>query len=226
MKRQTKVMIKQQLSKIKNNIPKHVKLVAVSKTKPSSMIVEAYEAGQRHFGENKALELRDKALELNDDIKWHFIGHLQRNKVKYVVPYVTLIHSIDSLRLLKDINKEAIKQDLIIDCLLQFHIAKEQSKFGFSLEEVQELINEKALEGLENVNIVGIMGMATFTDNKSQVKEEFKNLKTIFETLKKEYFSDKEDFKEISMGMSGDYLLAIEEGATIVRVGSSIFGTR
>lgn len=219
-------MIEKNLFAVQQDIPQHVNLVAVSKTKPSSMIVEAYEAGQRHFGENKALELRDKALELSSDIKWHFIGHLQRNKVKYVVPYTTLIHSIDSLRLLKEVNKEAIKNDLTIDCLLQFHIAKEQSKFGFSLEEVQSLINEKALEDIENVNIVGVMGMATFTDDKAQVKEEFKNLKNIFEVLKEQSFSHKKDFQEISMGMSGDYLLAIEEGATIVRVGSSIFGSR
>lgn len=219
-------MIEKNLFAVQQDIPQHVNLVAVSKTKPSSMIVEAYEAGQRHFGENKALELRDKALELSSDIKWHFIGHLQRNKVKYIIPYVTLIHSIDSLRLLKEVNKEAIKNDLTIDCLLQFHIAKEQSKFGFSLEEVKSLINEKALEDLENVNIVGVMGMATFTDDKAQVKEEFKNLKNIFEVLKEQFFSHNKDFQEISMGMSGDYALAIEEGATIVRVGSSIFGSR
>jgi pyridoxal phosphate enzyme (YggS family) len=219
-------MIEKNLSLVLNQIPNHVQLVAVSKTKPSSMIVEAYHAGQRHFGENKALELRDKAQELNGDIQWHFIGHLQRNKVKYIVPHTTLIHSIDSLRLLKEVNKEAAKHQKVVACLLQFHIAKESTKFGFSLEEVEQLIAEKTLAELPYVNIVGVMGMATFTTDQEQVREEFKMLHSIFTTLKAKHFSDKIDFKEISMGMSGDYLIAIEEGATIVRVGSSIFGSR
>ncbi len=219
-------MIEKKLSLVSNQIPDNVQLVAVSKTKPSSMIVEAYTAGQRHFGENKALELRGKAEELNEDIQWHFIGHLQRNKVKYIVPHVALIHSIDSLRLLKEVNKEAAKHQKVINCLLQFHIAKESSKFGFSLEEIEVLLAENLLKGLTHVNIVGVMGMATFTDDKEQVRDEFKTLYTIYAQLKKKYFSNQTDFKEISMGMSGDYLIAIEEGATIVRVGSSIFGSR
>lgn len=219
-------MIEKNLSLVINQIPENVNLVAVSKTKPSAMIVEAYASGQRHFGENKALELKEKALELNDDIQWHFIGHLQRNKVKFVVPFASLIHSIDSFRLLKEVNKEAKKIDKRVNCLLQFHIAKEQTKFGFSIEEIKELLRDNAITDLENVNVVGVMGMATFTNDISQVRDEFKSLKLIFDQLKGEYFSNKNDFKEISMGMSGDYLIAIEEGATIVRVGSSIFGSR
>ena len=219
-------MVAENLIKIKKTIPRNVRLVAVSKTKPLSLILEAYYAGERHFGENKAIELRDKSLELEDDIKWHFIGHLQRNKVKYIIPCVHLIHSIDSTRLLKEVNKEALKQNKIVKCLLQFHIAKESTKFGFSLEEVEELFKEQSFAKLKNVSIVGVMGMATFTENKELVRSEFKTLKKIFETLKNEYFIGKEEFNEISMGMSGDYLLAIEEGATIVRVGSSIFGSR
>lgn len=219
-------MIANNLALIKKNIPKNVRLVAVSKTKPSELIVTAYNEGELHFGENKALELKEKAEELAKDIKWHFIGHLQRNKVKYIAPYVYLIHSIDSTRLLKEVNKEAAKNNRIINCLLQFHIAKEESKYGFSLLEIQQLFNDNAFDNLANVNIVGVMGMATFSDDKILVRNEFKKLKNIFNVLKSEFYESKEDFKEISMGMSGDYIIAIEEGATIVRVGSSIFGNR
>lgn len=219
-------MIAENLSLVLKELPEHVQLVAVSKTKPSSFIIEAYDAGERHFGENKALEMRDKSLELAEDIKWHFIGHLQRNKVKYIIPSVHLIHSVDSFRLLQEINKEAIKKDRVVNCLLQFHIAKETSKFGFSIEEANQVLTREEFLLLKNVNIVGIMGMATFSEDKNLVRSEFKILKTVFEELKSTVFSEKSDFKEISMGMSGDYLLAIEEGATIVRVGSSIFGSR
>lgn len=219
-------MIAENLSLVLKELPEHVQLVAVSKTKPSSFIIEAYDAGERHFGENKALEMRDKSLELAEDIKWHFIGHLQRNKVKYIIPSVHLIHSVDSFRLLQEINKEAIKKDRVINCLLQFHIAKETSKFGFSIEEANQVLTSEEFLLLKNVNIVGVMGMATFSEDKNLVRSEFKILKNVFEELKTTVFSKKPDFKEISMGMSGDYLLAIEEGATIVRVGSSIFGSR
>lgn len=219
-------MIAENLSLVLKGLPKYVQLVAVSKTKPSSFIVEAYNAGERHFGENKALEMRDKSLELAKDIKWHFIGHLQRNKVKYIIPSVHLIHSVDSFRLLEEINKEALKNGRIVNCLLQFHIAKESTKFGFSIEEAQEMLRNNNFLLLKNINLVGVMGMATFSDDENLVRSEFKTLKTIFDELKRTSFSDKEDFKDISMGMSGDYLLAIEEGATIVRVGSSIFGSR
>ncbi len=219
-------MIANNLFLVNKNIPNGVRLVAVSKTKPIELIKEAYEAGERHFGENKATEMRDKALELPNDIKWHFIGHLQRNKVKYIISSVHLIHSIDSFRLLKEVNKEAAKQHKVVNCLLQFHIAKESSKFGFSLEEITELFKKESFTKLNHINIVGVMGMATFSEDEELVINEFKSLKDIFEVLKSSFYKGKEDFKEISMGMSGDYLLAIEEGATIVRIGSSIFGTR
>lgn len=219
-------MIAENLSLVLKDIPKDVQLVAVSKTKPVSSIIEAYNAGERHFGENKALEMRDKSLELAKDIKWHFIGHLQRNKVKYIIPSVYLIHSVDSFRLLQEINKEALKKDKVVNCLLQFHIAKESTKFGFSLEEAEEMLTSKDFLSLNNVNLIGVMGMATFSSNESLVGLEFKALKIIFDELKKKSFVGKDDFKEVSMGMSGDYLLAIEKGATIVRVGSSIFGSR
>ena len=219
-------MIAENLSKIKKTIPDSVLLVAVSKTKPLALLEEAYQAGQRHFGENKALEMRDKAEALPKDISWHFIGHLQRNKVKYIIPSVALIHSIDSLRLLQEVNKEAKKKDRKIDCLLQFHIAEEQTKFGFNYQEVKQLLQSADYKELHNVNIVGVMGMATFTENTNQVRREFKELKTIFDKLKENFFTENKDFTHISMGMSNDYLIAIEEGATIVRVGSSIFGKR
>ena len=187
---------------------------------------EAYDAGQRIFGENKALEMRDKHQALPSDIQWHFIGHLQTNKIKYIAPFVTLIHAIDSLSLLEAVNKEAAKNDRIIDCLLQFHIAQEETKFGLDIEEAKSLLESESFKNLKNINICGVMGMATFTDNAAQVRNEFKNLKNIFETLKENYFKDNDSFKEISMGMSDDYPIAIEEGATMVRVGSKIFGAR
>ena len=219
-------MIKENLNIVRATVPSNVTLIAVSKTKPVSDLQEAYDAGQRIFGENKALEMRDKHQVLPDDIQWHFIGHLQTNKIKYIAPFVTLIHAIDSLSLLEAVNKEAIKNDRIIDCLLQFHIAQEETKFGLDIEEAKSLLESEIFKNLKNVNICGVMGMATFTDNAAQVRNEFKNLKNIFETLKENYFKDNGSFKEISMGMSDDYPIAIEEGATMVRVGSKIFGAR
>ena len=219
-------MIQENLNIVRATVPSNVTLIAVSKTKPVSDLQEAYDAGQRIFGENKALEMRDKHQVLPDDIKWHFIGHLQTNKIKYIAPFVTLIHAIDSLSLLEAVNKEAVKNNRVIDCLLQFHIAQEDTKFGLDIEEAKALLESDSFKDLKNVNIVGVMGMATFTDDAAQVRNEFKNLKNIFDTLKENYFADKDSFKEISMGMSDDYPIAIEEGATMVRVGSKIFGAR
>ena len=207
-------------------MPDSVTLVAVSKTKPVSDLQEAYDADQRVFGENHALEMRDKHEVLPQDIQWHFIGHLQTNKIKYIIPYVTLIHSIDTANLLEAVNKEAKKHDRIIDCLLQFHIALEETKFGLDLEEARQLLESEAFQQMHNVRICGVMGMATFTDDEAEVRKEFKYLKTIFDTLKTKYFADQPQFKEISMGMSEDYPIAVEEGATLVRVGSKIFGAR
>jgi pyridoxal phosphate enzyme (YggS family) len=219
-------MIKENLAKIKATVPEGVTLVAVSKTKPVSDVQEAYEAGQRIFGENHALEMRDKHEVLPHDIQWHFIGHLQTNKIKYIIPFVTLIHSIDSANLLEAVNKEAKKHERVVDCLLQFHIAQEETKFGLDLDEARQLLESETFKAMQNVRICGVMGMATFTDDMEQVRKEFKHLKDIFNILKKDYFEDQEQFREISMGMSDDYPIAIEEGATLVRVGSKIFGAR
>jgi hypothetical protein len=219
-------MIKENLEKIKATLPDSVTLVAVSKTKPVSDVQEAYDAGQRVFGENHALEMRDKHEVLPGDIQWHFIGHLQTNKIKYIISYVTLIHSIDTANLLEAVNKEAKKHDRVVDCLLQFHIAQEETKFGLDVDEARQLLDSEAFKSMENVRICGVMGMATFTDDEAQIRKEFKHLREIFEMLKKDYFADQPQFKEISMGMSDDYPIAIEEGATLIRVGSKIFGAR
>lgn len=222
-------MVKENLETVRKTIPSGVLLVAVSKTKPVEDLQEAYDAGQRVFGENHALEMRDKHEVLPKDIDWHFIGHLQTNKIKYIVQYVRLIHSIDTFNLLQAVNKEAVKHDRVVDCLLQFHIAEEETKFGLSMEEAEEILNFAETHGrasLQNVRICGVMGMATNTDNMTQVRKEFHHLKEIFDTLKAKYFADCEWFKEISMGMSHDYPIAIEEGSTMVRVGSKIFGER
>lgn len=205
-------------------MPDGTRLVAISKTKPAEMIEEAYKAGQRLFGENKALEMRDKHEALPKDIEWHFVGHLQTNKIKYIIKYVTLIHSIDSLSLLEAVNKEAAKHDRVVDCLLQFHIAQEETKFGLDRAECEELMEHYG--ELPNVRIVGVMGMATKTEDMEQVRREFRNLHGIFDDLKGRWFADKPDFKEISMGMSHDWQIAVEEGSTLVRLGSSIFGAR
>ena len=219
-------MVRENLEKIKATIPGNVTLVAVSKTKPVSDVQEAYEAGQRVFGENHALEMRDKHEVLPNDIQWHFIGHLQTNKIKYIIPFVTLIHSIDSASLLEAVNKEAKKHDRVVDCLLQFHIAQEETKFGLDMDEARQLLNSESFKQMENIRICGVMGMATFTDDEAEIRKEFKHLKEIFDTLKHDFFGNQPQFKEISMGMSNDYPIAIEEGATLVRVGSKIFGAR
>ena len=219
-------MIKEKLAEIRKEISEHVTLIAVSKTKPVSDLEEAYKAGQRHFGENKVQEMFEKHELLPKDIQWHLIGHLQTNKVKYIAPFVHLVHSVDSLKLLKEIDKQAKKNNRIIDCLLQFHIAQEETKFGLSLLEAEALISSEEFKELKNINIVGVMGMASFSDNESLIKKEFQALHAIFKSLQDKCFSKNQNFKEISMGMSGDYALAIEEGSTMVRVGSSIFGGR
>lgn len=202
------------------------RLVAVSKTKPPERILEIYKQGHKVFGENKALELRDKQAVLPKDIEWHFIGHLQTNKVKYIASFVHLIHAVDSLKLLAAIDKQAKKHDRIIDCLLQFHIAEETTKYGLDLDEARALLSSERFHRLKNIRIVGVMGMATFTENVAQVRAEFKSLNAIFYAIKQEFFPSEVSFKELSMGMSGDYKIAMEEGSTIVRIGSLIFGRR
>lgn len=219
-------MIAENLHKIQNTVPAPARLIAVSKTKPVEDIQAAYEAGQRLFGENKALEMRDKHEVLPKDIEWHFIGHLQSNKVKYIAPYVSLIHSIDSLALLQVVDKEGKKNDRVIDCLLQFHTASEETKFGLDMDEAKSLLDSSEFESLTNVRIVGVMGMATNTDDRDLIRREFRTLKSYFDLLKSSYFSTEDSFREISMGMSGDYQIALEEGSTLVRVGSAIFGAR
>ena len=218
--------IAENIDQIKSKLPASVQLVAVSKTKPAEFIREAYNQGQRAFGENKVQEMVGKYEELPKDIQWHFIGHLQTNKVKYIAPFVHLIHGVDSFKLLKSIDAEAKKIDRVIPCLLQFHIAEEDTKFGFSTDEALEMLNSEEFKSLKHVNISGVMGMATFTNDDNQVRKEFAFLKTILAKLKSEYFAEAPDFKEISMGMSGDYRIAVEEGSTMVRIGSTIFGER
>lgn len=218
--------IAENIEKVKANLPENVSLVAVSKTKPAELLLEAYHCGQRTFGENKVQEMVWKYDELPKDIEWHFIGHLQTNKIKYIAPFVHLIHGVDSFKLLKSIDAEAKKVGRIIPCLLQFHIAEEETKFGLSMQEATEMLNSNEYKVLGNVKISGVMGMATYTDDENQIRKEFANLKKYFEKLKSEFFTANFDFKEISMGMSGDYLIAIAEGSTMVRIGSTIFGER
>lgn len=201
-------------------------LVAVSKTKPVTKILEIYEAGQRIFGENRVQELASKYEEMPKDIEWHMIGHLQSNKVKYMAHFVAMIHSVDNFKLLKEINKQAVKHDRIINCLLQFKIASEASKSGFDMSDAETMLRDPEFHTLSNVQICGVMGMATFTDDEQQVRREFQTLKAIFDQFKQSHFAEQANFKEISMGMSGDYRLAIEEGSTMVRIGSLIFGSR
>jgi pyridoxal phosphate enzyme (YggS family) len=219
-------MIAENLHQLKSQLPSSTTLVAVSKTKPVKDLQEAYDAGQRVFGENKVQEMCDKHEDLPKDIKWHFIGHLQSNKVKYMAPFVSLIHGVDSFKLLKEINKQAKKADRIISVLLQFHIASESTKFGLSFTEADELLGSEGYKSLSNIQVCGVMGMATFTDNTEQITREFQQLSDTFTTLKTKYFPTQESFKEISMGMSGDYQIAINQGSTMVRVGSAIFGVR
>ena len=217
--------IKNNLLEIKATLPEHVTLVAVSKTKPIKDLMEAYDEGQRIFGENKIQEMEDKFNEMPKDIQWHMIGHVQTNKVKFMAPFVSLIHGVDSLKLLKEIDKQALKNNRVIDCLLQMHIAEEETKFGLDLEELEAIFNQIKDEKFKNIKVIGLMGMATFTENQDQIKKEFLQLKSIFNThksLKTENFQ----LTTLSMGMSGDYQLAIKCGSTMVRIGSSIFGSR
>lgn len=218
--------IAENLHRITKTLPSGVKLAAVSKTHSVEEIMEAYQTGQRCFAENKAQELSAKQPLLPSDIEWHFIGHLQSNKVKYIAPFVSLIHSVDSLKLLQVIDKEASKNGRTIPCLLQFHVAEEDTKFGLDIEEAEEILESKAYHELKNISIAGIMGMATFTDDYDQVRREFRHLKAIFDHLKDKYFAHDPAFREISMGMSDDYEIAVSEGSTLVRIGSSIFGAR
>ena len=214
--------IKNNLANIKSDLPENVTLVAVSKTKPLADIQEAYDAGQRVFGENKIQEMVGKYDELPKDIEWHMIGHLQRNKVKYMAHFVSLIHGVDSFKTLKEIDKQAKKHDRVISCLLQARIAKEETKFGLPFEEIKTILNSEEFQQLTNVSIVGLMGMATFTNDQNIIQEEFTSLKDVFDELK----IQNSTFKTLSMGMSGDYKLAIQNGSTMIRVGSSIFGAR
>ncbi len=210
--------ISENIKHITSQIPENVTLIAVSKTKPNEMLLEAYESGQRHFGENYVQELVDKEAQLPKDIHWHFIGHLQSNKVKYIAPFVYLIHGVDSFSLLKEINKQAQKNKRVIDCLLQIYIAQEETKFGLDFKEASDILNSVEFKELKNIQIKGFMAMASNTENEVQIRKEFKSLK--------EFSKQFPDYNTLSFGMSGDYLLAIEEGSTMIRVGSSIFGER
>ena len=219
------MLIKENLLQIQSQLPKHVTLVAVSKTKPVADLMEAYNAGQRIFGENKIQEMTEKWQQMPKDIQWHMIGHVQSNKVKYMIPYVKLIHGVDSMKLLKEINRLAVKWRKKVDCLLQIHIAEEETKFGLNEKELEEILHSDELKTFQNIRIVGLMGMATFTDDNEQIKREFQHLKSIFDKhshLKTENCQ----LNTLSMGMSGDYQIAIACGSTMVRIGSSIFGER
>jgi len=219
------VFIKQNLHNILHSIPANVTLIAVSKTQPVSSILEAYQAGQRAFGENKIQEMAEKFDIMPKDIEWHMIGHLQRNKVKYMAHFVHLIHGVDSFKTLTEINKQALKHNRIINCLLEVKIASEDTKFGLSFAEVEQLLKSEELQNLKNINIAGLMGMASFTENNEIIRTEFKTLKSFFDSLKK-HNSFNVNPTILSMGMSGDYKIAIEEGSTMIRVGSAIFGSR
>lgn len=218
--------IKKNIEEIKHHLPAHCRLIVVSKTQTTERILEAYETGHRAFGENKVQELCSKYELLPKDIEWHLIGHLQTNKVKYVAPFVHLIHAVDSFKLLQEINKQAQKVNRVIQCLLQIHIAEEETKFGLSEDELTDLIEFGGLVDLTHVEIIGLMGMATFTDNTDQVRKEFIHLKTIFDKLAQRNLPKNVTMKELSMGMSGDYKIAMEEGSTLLRIGTSIFGER
>ena len=219
-------MIAKNIENIKGELPENVVLVAVSKTKPIEDLKIAFDTGQRVFGENKVQEMVSKSELLSKEIQWHFIGHLQRNKVKSIAPFVSLIHGVESLRLLKEINKQAAKNNRTIDILLQFYIADEESKFGLSLEEASSIIESDAYKELQNICIRGVMGMATFTSNQEKIRNEFKTLNNIHMSLKNDFFSREDSFDVISMGMSGDYKVAIDEGSNMIRIGSTIFGAR
>jgi hypothetical protein len=221
-------MLLQNIKTVQNELApfSHVKLIAVSKTKPVEVLLEAYQAGLRDFGENKVQEMLPKYEALPKDIRWHLIGHLQTNKVKYIAPFVHLIHSVDSLKLLQEIDKQGKKYGRVIFCLLQVYIAQEETKFGLSREELVEILDGQELKNLKNICIKGLMGMASNTENFEQVRQEFRSLKSIFDSIREKYHGENLDIQELSMGMSGDYMLAIEEGSTMVRIGSKIFGSR
>jgi PLP dependent protein len=216
-------MIKDNLTQVRDNIPEGVKLVAVSKNNPVESVLEAYSVGQKVFGENRVQELLPKHEALPKDIEWHLIGHLQRNKVKFIASFVSVIHSIDSFKLLKEVNSEAKRNNRVIDVLLQFHVAQEETKYGLSLEDAVAILEDPSFQEMKNIRVIGIMGMASFVEDENQIRQEFKKLKLIFDKMKMNYFPTVSSFKELSMGMSSDYQLAIEEGSTIVRVGSKIF---
>lgn len=218
--------IEARLGSLRDELPPHITLIAVSKTHPENAVLAAYHFGQRVFGENKVQELLAKAEVLPKDIEWHLIGHLQSNKVKHIVPFVSMIHAIDSLKLLKEVEKRAARVDRVIDVLLQMHIAEEESKFGFDKTELLALLHSTEVEQMNHICIRGLMGMATFTNNEDQIRREFRSLKQLFDDVRTSFFKEKSTFDTLSMGMSGDYQLAIEEGSTMVRIGSSIFGSR
>ncbi|MGC9331538.1 MAG: YggS family pyridoxal phosphate-dependent enzyme [Bacteroidales bacterium] len=220
------VDIKTNLQQLRKEIPENVELVVVTKTRTNEEIMVAYNAGERVFGENKVQELIAKQPQLPDDIQWHMIGHLQTNKVKYIAGWVSMIEAVDRMKLLRYINKEAKKHDRVIPCLLQFHIAEEETKFGLSIEEAQEILNSDEFQKMEHVKICGVMGMATFTDDMEKVSREFRHLSNIFGQIKRQFFADDKGFREISMGMSNDYKGALNEGTTMLRIGSTIFGPR
>jgi pyridoxal phosphate enzyme (YggS family) len=218
--------ISENLQSIKKSLPENVTLVAVSKTQSNEKILEAYQAGHKVFGENYVQELVDKAAVLPKDIEWHFIGHLQSNKIKYIAPFISLIHSVDSFKLLKEINKQGVKNNRIINCLLQIYIAKEETKFGLDEKEMYEILNSNDFKQLHNIKICGLMGMASNTQNMNEVKNEFLYLKKIFDDIKYKFNENNINVTTLSMGMSGDYKLAIECGSNMIRIGSSIFGAR
>ncbi len=218
--------VSENIEKIKDHLPEQVRLIAVTKTKPEEMVMEAYHSGHKIFGENKVQELVRKYESLPKDIEWHMIGHLQTNKVKYIVPFVSLIHSVDSFKLLKTINKEAGNAGKVVDCLFQVKIAKEESKFGMTVGQIKQILDSAEYSSFQNIRLTGLMGMATFTEDKEVIRSEFNFLHTCFEDIKNAYFNGVNYFREISMGMSDDYEIAVEAGSTMVRVGSKIFGTR
>ena len=218
--------IAENLKAIRATLPSHVQLVCVSKFHPNESILAAYETGERIFGESKVQEVCQKHDALPKDIVWHFIGHLQSNKIKFLVPFVSLIHGVDSYRLLQEIDKQAVKAGRTINCLLQVHVAKEETKFGFSPQELEEMLQVGEWRNLASVHISGLMGMATFTEDQARIRAEFHSLRTIFDHVKNTFFSGQSSFDTLSMGMSEDYRIAVEEGSTMVRVGSSIFGER
>ena len=218
--------IAQNIQEIRKNIPANVSLVCVSKFHPENAVMEAYKAGERIFGESRVQELMEKQPNLPADIQWHFIGHLQTNKIRYVVPFVSLIHGVDSFKVLREINKQAEITGRVVHCLLQVHIADEETKFGFTTGELKEMLDSDEFSKLKNIEIDGLMGMATLTNDTSKIRHEFRSLKNLKDEIKQLYFAHNKSFNELSMGMSDDYKIAIEEGSTMIRIGTSIFGTR